>query len=188
MSYTVGVGAGSVWVEDMACKGSIGWLTRYRCVACVKRTVRAVVDSQTCMRCNHCPRRLPLSGTQGRKCPMETLRLLKIQQPAQVERLLETFVSREKLLPKDCYRIRDPGALSSELRKLVARTTQEGRAWGCWADNLHTWVFTCEMSLPLSRVRGVPVLIVNSYDEAGDLAEGATWVVAWDGRWLRCAD
>jgi hypothetical protein len=37
---------------------------------------------------------------------METLRLRRIQQPSEVERLLEAFVSRGGVLPKDCYQIR----------------------------------------------------------------------------------
>jgi len=47
---------------------------------------------------------------------METVRLRKIQQPSQVERLLEAFVTRGSLLSKECYQIRASGALSPRER------------------------------------------------------------------------
>jgi hypothetical protein len=120
---------------------------------------------------------------------METLRLRKIQQPSQVERLLEAFVVRGKLLAKDFYQIRDPRALPSPLQLVVARAAaQEGRVWGCWASGHELWLFTCEMSLALSRERGAPVLQVNRYDEAGELTEAGTWAADRDGGWVRCID
>jgi len=117
---------------------------------------------------------------------METLRLRGIQQPSTVERLLESFVTHSNLLPKNCCQIRDPGALPSRLRRLVARESEKGHIWACWADNFNTWLFTCEMSLPSSRERAAPVLQVARYDEAGELKESGSWMVDQDGRWHRC--
>ena len=82
--------------------------------------------------------------------PMETVRLRKIQQPSHVERLLEAFASRGDLLPKDCYQIRASGALSPQLQRIVERAIQKGHVWACWADSYHSWLFTCEMSFPMS--------------------------------------
>ena len=92
---------------------------------------------------------------------METVRLRKMQQPSQVERLLEALISRGNLLPKECYQIRASGALSPQLQRVVERAIEKGHVWACWADSYHTWLFTCEMSLPMSRERGVPVLAVT---------------------------
>ena len=117
---------------------------------------------------------------------METVRWRKIQEPSQVERLLQAFVSRGNLLPKDCYQIRAPRALSPQLQRVVARATQKGHVWACWADSYHTWLFTCEMSLPLSRERGVPVLQVDQHDEHGELKDSGTWMVDPEGAWRRC--
>jgi hypothetical protein len=119
---------------------------------------------------------------------METRRLRTIQQPSNVERLLETLVSRANFLPKDSYQIRDPSALSSQLQAVLTRALQEGRVWGCWANSYETWLFTCEMSLPLSRERGAPVLLVNRYSESGELTDAGSWMTNPDGKWRRCED
>jgi hypothetical protein len=117
---------------------------------------------------------------------METVRLRKIQQPSQVERLLEALVSRGNLLPKECYQIRASGALSSQLQRVVQQAIKKGHVWACWADSYHTWLFTCEMSLPLSRERGAPVLRVDLYDEAAELKDAGVWVTDQEGKWTRC--
>jgi hypothetical protein len=117
---------------------------------------------------------------------METMRLRKIQQPSQVERLLESYVSRSELLPRDSFQIRATRALSPQLQRVVTRTTQNGHVWACWADSHHTWLFTCEMSLPLSRERGSPVLLVEHYDESGELKESGAWMSDQEGKWRRC--
>jgi len=119
---------------------------------------------------------------------METLRLRKIQQPSQVERLLERLVMRGNLLPEGCYQVRDSSVLSRELQRVVAREVQEGHAWACWADNFRTWLFTCEMLLASSRERGAPVLLVNLYDEAGELKDSGPWVTDQEGCWRRCVE
>ncbi|MGH8131739.1 MAG: hypothetical protein ACRETP_00680 [Steroidobacteraceae bacterium] len=119
---------------------------------------------------------------------METRRLRTIQQPSHVERLLEALVSRANFLPKDSYQIRDPSALSSQLQTVLGRAVQEGRVWGCWATNYETWLFTCEMSLALSRERGTPVLLVNRYGDSGELTDAGSWMTDPEGKWRRCAD
>jgi hypothetical protein len=116
---------------------------------------------------------------------METRRLRRIQDPAQVLKLLEALVTRAELLPKNGYRIRDPNALPPKLQAILTQAQQEGRVWACWMNPHHTWLFTCEMSLPLSRERGVPVLVVTRYDEAGELMEAGSWTMDPDGKWHR---
>ena len=119
---------------------------------------------------------------------METMRLRKLLQPSQIEVLLEALVSRGDLLPKDCYRIRDPKTLPSQLQTIVARAASEGRIWACWATAHYIWLFTCEMSLHLSRERGTPVLLVNRYGEGGELQDTGSWMADAEGRWQRCGD
>jgi hypothetical protein len=119
---------------------------------------------------------------------METVRLRNLQQPAQIEVLLEALVQRADLLPKDAYRIRDPRALLSQLQMIVARAASEGRIWACWATAHHMWLFTCEMSLHLSRERGMPVLLVDRYGENGELEDTGPWVADAAGKWQRCGD
>jgi hypothetical protein len=119
---------------------------------------------------------------------METMRLRKLLQPAQIEVLLETLVVRGNLLPKNSYRIRDAKTLPSHLQTIAARAASEGRIWACWGTAHEAWLFTCEMSLHQSRERGTPVLLVNKYSEAGDLQDTGAWMADAEGRWQRCGD
>jgi hypothetical protein len=119
---------------------------------------------------------------------METRRLRIIQQPAHIERLLDALVSRANLLPKDYHQIRDPNSLPPQLQTLIAQAVQEGRVWRCWANSYETCLFTSEMSLPRSRERGSPVLLVNRYNESGELQDAGSWMTDQEGKWRRCAD
>ncbi len=119
---------------------------------------------------------------------METVRLRKIQQPTRVERLLEAFITRGEMLPSDSYRIRDPKALPEVLRKVLVRARKQGRACSCWASRSRVWLFTCDMSLALSRERGTPVLQVSVHDEHGEITESGSWMIDRQGNWMRCSD
>jgi len=119
---------------------------------------------------------------------METVRLRKIQQPSQVERLLDLLVSRSNYLPQDSFQVRNAAELPSQLQVIVIRAKQEGRVWACWASSLEMILLTCEMSLARSRERGIPVLLVNRYNEIGELKDSGSWITGPDGNWQRCAD
>ena len=119
---------------------------------------------------------------------METRRLRTLQQPSQLKKLLEAFVARGDLLPEGWYQIRDPAALPPALQGVLTWAVQEGRVWASWANAHQTWLFTCEMSLALSRERGAPVLQVNRYEESGELKDAGSWMTDQDGKWRRCAD
>ncbi len=120
---------------------------------------------------------------------METVRLRRIQEPSRVGRLLDAFVVRGDYLPSNVYQVRDSRELPKGLRRIVTLATVQGEAWSCWASGAQIWLFTCEMSLPLSRERGVPVLLVRQYDEDAGLTDSGTW--RYDppqGTWTRCTD
>jgi len=118
---------------------------------------------------------------------METIRLRQLQEPPQVERLLNVLASGSKVLPPGAYQIHGHSAVPRELRKLALRATQKGQAWSCWAHTFQTWLFTGEMSLPLSRERGAPVLLVNLYNDGG-LQDSAPWMPDRNGKWCRCEE
>jgi len=119
---------------------------------------------------------------------MQTLRLRKLLQPSQVERLLEACATRSGVLPNEAYQLRDPDSLPPELRRVLTNITETGRVWSCWAYKTYMWLFTGEVSLDLSRERRAPVLRVSIYNEEGDLRDSGTWVTNPDGTWQRCAD
>jgi hypothetical protein len=119
---------------------------------------------------------------------METLRLRSLQQPAQLGRLLEAFVSRGECLPKEAYQIRNARALPKPLRRLITMAASEGRVWTCWEHGVHLSLFTCELALARSRERGAPVLEVTRHDESGDLVDAGNWAADREGRWVRCAE
>jgi hypothetical protein len=117
----------------------------------------------------------------------ETARLRKLQHPSHVERLLAALVVRARLVPDGAYQIRHPRAVPRDLRAIATRASEKGRAWSCWADGLHTWLFTGEMSLALSRELGAPVVQVDLYNDDGS-TDSAHWTPNRDGRWQRCAN
>jgi hypothetical protein len=119
---------------------------------------------------------------------METKRLRTIQQPLHLERLLDAYITRSDVVPKDSYQIRDPNAVVAPLRRILLRAGEEGRVWACWAYGVQQWLFTADMSLPLSRERGTPVLSIDRYSEDGELFETGACVVGPDGLWQRCAE
>ena len=119
---------------------------------------------------------------------METLRLRQLQDPARVSALLEAYISRAGILPKDAYQVRDRSELPNRVQMVVSRAAAQGQAWSGWARGDQLWLFTCEMSLPLSRERGTPVLIVRVHNEQGEVTDSATWRYDPLGTWSRCAD
>jgi hypothetical protein len=116
---------------------------------------------------------------------METKRLRTIQQPFHLERLLEAYITRSNVVPKDSYQIRDPNALVAPLRRILLRAVEERRVWACWACGAQQWLFTADMSLPLSQERGTPVLSIDRYGEDGELEEAGAWLVGPEGLWQR---
>jgi hypothetical protein len=115
---------------------------------------------------------------------VETVRLRKLQRP-QVERLLEAYISRSHVLPKGSYQIRDPGSVPRGLQPVLGQATEQGKVWSCWANSAETWLFTCELSLPLSRERGTPVLHVSLHGKDGVLKDADTWTTDSYGTWHR---
>ena len=106
--------------------------------------------------------------------------LNKIQQPAQVERLLEAFATRSGLLPEGVYRIRDPQALPEGLRR--ALTYVVASVWVCFTQGSRYWLFAGAVSPALSRLRNAPVLHVNCYCEDGALlTDVRAWTVELEG-------
>ena len=119
---------------------------------------------------------------------MDTVRLQKLQEPSQTKILLERLVTQAGLIPADAYHLRDPGALPPALQRLLSLATTNEKVWVCWADGIHIWLFTAQVSLALSRERGAPVLTVTVYTEQGDLQGVGDWTLDGGGVWQRCAD
>jgi hypothetical protein len=119
---------------------------------------------------------------------METLRLRRIQEPARIERLLEAYISRTSNLPDGSYQVRDARELPGPLQVLLTRAIEEGHVWSCWARGPQLWLFTCHMSLALSRERGTPVILVHLYGEDAELKDSGAWRFDSLGNWTRCAD
>lgn len=119
---------------------------------------------------------------------MQTVKLRNMQEPSRLQRLLSNYVSRVNFLPEDAYRLRDSREVPARLKIVIARARTQGQVWECWARTSQIWLFTCEMSLALSRERGTPVLQVRCYDEDGQLKDSGTWRFDAMGTWTRCVD
>lgn len=119
---------------------------------------------------------------------METVRLRRIQEPSRAQRLLEAYIARAEIVPEGAYQIRDPNELPHSVRAIVRRENAQGHVWSVWAQGVHIWLFAGEMSLPLSRERGTPVLIVRLHNKDGKIMESGTWRYDPLGMWSRCLD
>jgi hypothetical protein len=116
---------------------------------------------------------------------LEDLWLEKIQQPAQLERLLEAFAKRSGLLPGRAYRLRDPAAFPEKLRRLLTEAGEHVSL--CFSHGSQSWLFTGMVSVALSRERNAAVLWVNAYSGDGVLIEVGAWTVD-HGEWHRCGE
>ena len=94
------------------------------------------------------------------------------------------LVLRATLVSDSAYQIRDVASVPVELRRIALRAIRKGQAWTCWVDLNHTWLFTGEMPLALSRERGRPVMQVEFYDDDG-LKDSGLWMSDADGKWQR---
>jgi hypothetical protein len=119
---------------------------------------------------------------------METVKLRGIQEPNRVGRLLEAYIARCGLLPDGSYRVRDLRGLPMSVRAVITRATEAGQVWSCWERGPRVWLFICEMSLPQSRERGTPVLLVHRYGDDAELKDSGSWKFDPLGTWSRCAD
>ncbi|MGH8141080.1 MAG: hypothetical protein ACREU2_00965 [Steroidobacteraceae bacterium] len=119
---------------------------------------------------------------------METLRLKLIQQPSHVDRLLSSLIRVMQLVPQDAYMVRERSELTDVLRDRILKAERNGCSWECWSDGKQACLFIAEMSLPLSRERGSPVLLISQYSQDGELKESSHWVTDEQERWRRSGD
>ena len=90
---------------------------------------------------------------------METKCQRAIQQPFHLERLLEAYITRSNVLPKDSYQIRNPDAVAAPLRRITYGPLKKGVSRHAYG--VQQWLFTADMSLPISRERCTPVLALG---------------------------
>jgi hypothetical protein len=107
----------------------------------------------------------------------------KIQQLAEIERLLEAFATQSGLLPEGAHRVRAPEVLPEELRRALNHVI--AHVWVCFSRGSRFRMFTGVAALALSELQDAPVLQVNSYGEDGTLLDVGAWTVDRDGKWRR---
>jgi hypothetical protein len=118
---------------------------------------------------------------------MDTMRLRAIQQPSRVEALLESFAVSRRLIPPDAHPLLDFDCLPRELQHFIRRSGNEIHACRAGSDDRHVWFLLGELSLPLSRERGRPVLCISQYDEEARIQETAAWLRSHGDCWDRCS-
>jgi hypothetical protein len=117
---------------------------------------------------------------------MEIVRLRRPRHSSsKVEELLESYISQSELVPKGSYRIRELDSVPREVRKSLVQAVKDGQTWSCRAHGLHIWLFTCNISRPLSRECGAPVLQVRLYGDDGGLRDSGAWMPDQCGKWCR---
>jgi hypothetical protein len=103
-----------------------------------------------------------------------------------IDRLLQSLVKNLGDVPEYAEVVHDYSELPFKLRNVIVDAIKAGHSWCCWAETNfhHIWLFIAEMSLPLSRERGTPVLRLRYYRDYG-LRESATWVIDRQAKWHR---
>lgn len=111
--------------------------------------------------------------------------LLPEPQP-HIDRLLQSLIKFLDIVPIDADAVHEYSELPSPwLKDVVIAAPGAGRNWRGWMDNrLRVWLFVAELSLPLSRRLGAPVLQVSFYRESG-LQEKGFWSVDRHSIWRR---
>ena len=117
---------------------------------------------------------------------MQTMKLRAIQSPGFAGELLESFIRAEGSLADDVRELKSERELTPSLEKLAQRALDEGGVWRAWTDDREMWLWISEMSLALSRERGMPVMEVRQYDEQGRMSSAGTWVRVRHDAWQRC--
>lgn len=114
--------------------------------------------------------------------------LRALQQPSYIDGLLKSLAKSMDVVPAYADAALDLDGLPAELRQMAIMASEAGQSWCAWIDKgFHVWLFVAEMSLPLSRERGSPVLELKYYREHG-LRESGRWVIDRDAKWSRCTD
>jgi hypothetical protein len=117
---------------------------------------------------------------------MQSVRMwCRVHRISKVGELLESYISQSSLVPTGSYQIREPTSVPRDVRQVVTDAVKDGQTWSCWAHGLHIWLFTCNMSGPLSRKYGAPVLQVNLYGDHGELRDRGAWMPDRLGKWCR---
>jgi len=103
-----------------------------------------------------------------------------------IDRLLQSLIKFLDIVPIEADAVHEYSELPSAwLKDIVIAAPGAGRNWRGWMDNgLRVWLFVTELSLPLSRRLGAPVLQVNFYRESG-LQERGYWSVDRHSKWRR---
>jgi hypothetical protein len=110
--------------------------------------------------------------------------LLKIQEPSEVERLLEAFAARSGIIAEGSYRVRDPERVPERLRRLLPRHSTH--KWVCLSHGTGSWLVTGTIFAGLSQRWNAPVLWLSAYRGDGRLVELGVWIVEQKGTWRRC--
>jgi hypothetical protein len=117
---------------------------------------------------------------------MQTMKLRAIQLPGNAGELLDSFIRAEGHLADDSRELKRERELTPTLEKLAQRSLDDGGVWRAWTDERAMWLWASEVSLALSRERGMPVMEVRRYDENGNVEESGTWVRVRLDQWQRC--
>ena len=117
---------------------------------------------------------------------MQTMKLRSIQAPGHAGELLESFIRSEGHLNDDSRELKTERELTPTLERLAQRSLDDGGVWRAWTDEREMWLWASEVSLALSRERGMPVMEIRRYDEQGNVEDSGTWVRIRQDQWQRC--
>ena len=92
-----------------------------------------------------------------------------------VDKLLEDFVRQLRLHAQAAELL--PGDDLRAIRRIIAMATNRRQSWAWWTSpSGRTSLFVAEMSRELSDELNEPVLPVDRFNEAGEVAETGNWL------------
>ena len=118
---------------------------------------------------------------------MLTMKFRAMRRPSYLEGMLRSLVTNRGWVLPDAETILDPGELPPALAKLATDAENTGGVWRAWLTRDGRRLFVAELSVELSRERGVPVLQVHYCNDDGALQEYSTWAHLANGLWQQCA-
>lgn len=119
---------------------------------------------------------------------MQTLRLRDLIFPANIERLLDSYVRTSMKVPQSASKVEDLVQIPLQLRDAAIRATTEGWVWTAWCDEYDAWLFAATLSLDRARELGRPVLEIRCHDVHEPRRSHIIASRLPDGSWYECSE
>jgi hypothetical protein len=117
---------------------------------------------------------------------VDTARLRVLRTYPQVQALLTSLLSNQRLISEDDHQLLQLDKLPSSLKAAVTRAERRGKAWVAWRKGPDCSGITAELDEATSRMHSRPVLQVFLHDVHGRVIGSSLWLETHPNHWARC--